>query len=80
MATLEQARTAKRELAETLKGESLVNGIGIAHTALGFGVLVTLREPAPQLTIPSQVDGVEIVVRVVGPIVPRRARPPNTAR
>ena len=74
MATLEQARAAKRQLAEDLRSESIVNGIGIARIDQGFGVLVNLREPAPWLTIPSQLDGVQVVVEVVGRIVPRQPR------
>jgi hypothetical protein len=74
MATLEQARAAKGQLAEDLRSESIVNGIGIARVDHGFGVLVNLREPAPWLDIPSQLDGVPVVVEVVGRIVPRQPR------
>jgi hypothetical protein len=74
MATLEQARAAKGQLAEDLRSESIVNGIGIALVDHGFGVLVNLRQPAPWLDIPSQLDGVPVVVEVVGRIVPRQPR------
>jgi hypothetical protein len=68
-ADLQHARAVKDQLTERLRGESIVNGVGLARHRGGWAVKVNLVRPAPQLRLPSQIDGVEIQTDVVGPIV-----------
>ncbi len=68
-ADLERARAAKARLAELLRDEPAVVGIGVQRREDGFGVKVDLREAGPEL--PEEVDGVPVAVDVVGRITPR---------
>ncbi len=71
-ADLERARAAKARLAEQLRGEETVVGIGLQRRGDGFGVKVDLREAG--LELPAEVDGVPVAVDVVGRITPRGER------
>ncbi|HTX11635.1 MAG TPA: hypothetical protein VME22_23640 [Solirubrobacteraceae bacterium] len=68
-ADLEHARAVKDQLAECLRGEPAVNGIGVTRHHGGWAVKVNLVRPAPQLRLPKQIDGVEIQTDLIGPIV-----------
>lgn len=69
-ATLEQARAAKQKLRERLAGCPELRGIGIATLSGGYGVKVNLSSaPAPGL-VPDDVDGVPVIIDVVGAISP----------
>jgi hypothetical protein len=68
-ADLQRARAVKAQLAERLRTEPDVNGVGLARRPGGWAVKVNLVRSAPQLALPSQIDGVEIYTDVVGPIV-----------
>jgi hypothetical protein len=70
-ADLQHAREVKNQLAERLRAAPEVNGIGLARRPGGWAVKVNLLRSAPQLDLPSQIDGVEICTDVVGPIVAR---------
>lgn len=70
-ADLHRARTVKDQLVEHLRGEPLVNGVGLMRRPGGWAVKVNLLRPAPKLKLPEQIDGVEIFTDVVGPIVAR---------
>jgi hypothetical protein len=70
-ADLERARAAKARLAELLRGEERVVGIGLQRREDGFGLKVDLREAGPE--VPAEVDGVPVAVDVVGRITPRGA-------
>lgn len=49
-----------------------VNGVGLARLDGGYAVKVNLSEPLEKKSaIPTEVDGVPILVDVVGPIVAR---------
>lgn len=67
-AGIEAARAAKATLAERLSGEPLVNGLGLARAAGGWAVKVNLVREAPELELPSELDGVEVRSEVVGRI------------
>lgn len=69
-ATLEQARAAKEKLRERMSGISELRGIGIAILDGGYGVKINLA-CEPEQPIPSEVDGVPVIVSIVGSIVPR---------
>jgi hypothetical protein len=67
-ATLEQARTAKQRLAERLHGVANVRGIGIAVLDGGYGVKVNFAMRPEAGVVPDDVDGVPVVVDVIGSI------------
>jgi hypothetical protein len=73
MATLEEARSAKRKAAQRLARVPQVNGIGVVRLRGGWGLKVNLAEAVDAGTIPETVEGVPLQVAVVGPIR-RRAR------
>jgi hypothetical protein len=68
-ADLQRARAVKNHLAECLRAEPLVNGVGLMRQPGGWAVKVNLVRPAPRLDLPAQIDGVEVHADVVGPIV-----------
>jgi hypothetical protein len=75
---LERARAAKSVLLDRLGGHPAVRGVGIARRASGYAVKLNLAEPKPRgLNIPKAVEGVPVVVEVVGRIA---AQPDLRAR
>lgn len=68
MTDLEQARAAKRVLRAELGDRRGVCGIGVARTQDGYGLQVNVTEPAARTAVPSSVDGVDVRVRVTGPV------------
>ncbi|MGA8808798.1 MAG: hypothetical protein WB973_13060 [Thermoanaerobaculia bacterium] len=71
--SLERARTAKTKIADLLQDETEVCGIGIATLDGGYGVKVNVTAAA-RLNIPDEVDGVPVVVMVVGEILRLREK------
>lgn len=69
-ATLERARAAKETLRERLASLSELRGIGIAVLDGGYGVKVNLLRQ-PETPIPQEIDGVPIVIDIVGRVVPQ---------
>ena len=69
MATLEQARDAKAELKARLARLPAVNGIGITPSDGGWCLRVNVLagNDVSALDIPSDVDGVPVQTRYVGP-------------
>jgi len=71
---LERARAAKRRLRELLPGSLQVNGIGITQVGEDYAVKLNLAAaPADDVDLPRAVDGVPVIVEVVGKIVKRPA-------
>jgi hypothetical protein len=70
-ATLEQAERAQQKLRTRLTGCANVRGIGIAILDHGYGVKVNLEREDPHHVIPDDVDGVPVIVAVVGIISAR---------
>jgi len=68
-ATLDDARAAKAKLARLLEGLPELSAIGITKVGNSFAVKVNL-EAATTFAIPADVDGVPVVVTIVGPICP----------
>jgi hypothetical protein len=68
MATLDEARSAKRKAARRLARVPQVNGIGVTRTESGYGLKVSLAEAVPAGVIPDAVDGVPLRTEIVGPI------------
>lgn len=67
-ATLEHALAAKEKLDSMVGDSPNVCGIGVAVMEGGFGVKLNLqRAPAPG-SIPDDVDGVPVIIDVVGEI------------
>jgi hypothetical protein len=66
-ATLEETRAAKAKLALLLEGLPELRALGIMRMDGGFGLKVNL-ETATLFPIPADVDGVPVIVTIVGPI------------
>ena len=67
---LERARSVKDRLTERLRSVPEVTGVGLVRRPEGgWGVKVNLIRAAPHLKLPSQIDGVDVVTDVTGPIV-----------
>ena len=64
--TVEQARSAKKNLLAQLTDVEEVNGIGITLRDGSYGLKVNLIKPTKQDTIPTEIDGVKISTDVVG--------------
>lgn len=67
-ATLEQAARAKGKLDALLGDDPNVRGLGIAALEGGFGVKLNLQRAPKHGSIPDDVDGVPVIVDVVGAI------------
>ena len=67
-AALDDARAAKVTLAARLAGEPAVVGIGVGRAPGGWAVRVDLARPVPELALPGEIDGVPVLVTVVGRI------------
>jgi len=74
-ASLDQVRAAKAVAQRLLAGNSNVVGIGIARIGEGFGLKVNLTEEASgDAAPPADIEGVPVLVEVVGPLRPRNIR------
>jgi hypothetical protein len=71
-ATFDQARAAKDEAKRRLAGKGEVFGVGVTKTKGGYAVKINLKEP-PTGPVPNEVDGVPLVVDVVGVVRKRHA-------
>lgn len=67
-ATLEEARAARAKLAALLEGVEEVRGLGIAMLSGGYGVKLNLASAVTAVVIPPEIDGVPVVVEVVGEV------------
>lgn len=69
-ATLEEARAAKAAVRLLLGGIQGLCGLGITSVDGGYAVKVILGRGAPRDAIPDDVDGVPVIVDVVGELTP----------
>jgi hypothetical protein len=66
-ATLEQARAAKRRAEEVFSALAAVVGVGVTRKNGGYAVKINLGAAAPPgVVLPEDVDGVPVVVEIVG--------------
>jgi hypothetical protein len=65
-ATLEAARAAKVALRARLLGIPELRGVGIAVLDDGYALNVLLERLPAERVIPSEVDGVSVIIDVVG--------------
>jgi hypothetical protein len=66
---IEQVRAAKQKAFSLFAGLARVNGIGITRLGDRYGIKVNLAEPPSDgVEFPKEVDGVPVVVEIVGPI------------
>ena len=71
--SLAAARAVKSKAARQLSRVAAVNGVGITRVGGGYGVKVNVAtEPPPGVEIPEEIDGVPVVLEVVGRISARR--------
>jgi hypothetical protein len=69
-ATLDEAQAAKAILRERLRGMPGLRGLGITTVDGGYAVKVLVARGALSDAIPDDVDGVPVVVDVVGELTP----------
>jgi hypothetical protein len=70
--SIERARAAKTQILAELANLPQINGVGLLRTDQGYAVKVNLSGPLEnEETIPHEVDGVPIVVDIVGRIEAR---------
>lgn len=70
--SLEVARAAKQKALTAFEGLAEVNGVGITRVGSGYGIKVNLAATPPtDADLPDEVDGVPLVIEVVGRIVRR---------
>ena len=68
-ASLEAARAAKSKAIDLLSRHLEVVAVGITRVDDGYGVKVNLSKAlSPQVSVPPDIDGVPIVLTVVGRI------------
>lgn len=67
--TLEQARAAKPHAVEVFRRFGDLAGVGITRVRGGYGLKVNLaRAGTGNQALPSQIDGVPVVVEIVGTV------------
>jgi hypothetical protein len=67
--TLDEVRTVKSKALRLFGQKAEVVGVGITEIAGGYGLKINLREaPEPGIDLPESVDGVPVLVEVVGAI------------
>ena len=70
---LEAARAAKAKVKRLFSKKTRICGVGLTRHAGQYQVKVNLEaEPDPEVALPSEVDGVPVVVHVVGKIRKQR--------
>ena len=67
-ATLDRARAAKQKLRRQLDGVEGLRGIGISSLDSGYAIKVNVTQPASGFRFPDDVDGVPVIVDVIGEI------------
>ena len=73
---MEQARAAKQKALSLFAGFAGVNGIGITRVGDSYGIKVNLAEPpSAGVELPKEIDGVPVVVEIVGHITKQDLRP-----
>jgi hypothetical protein len=70
-ATLSEARAAKEKLLRTVAKRREVNGVGITRAQRGYAIKLNLSEEVLDNDLPTEVDGVQVRVEVVGSISKR---------
>jgi len=68
MANIDEARAAKRVLAQQLAHDRRVNGVGIGGTRASYVVKVQLVSETDSPDLPSEVNGVPVETVIVGTI------------
>lgn len=66
---LEAARAARRKALRLLAQGAAVCAVGIAREGGRYVVKLSLEtDPDPALELPAQIDGVPVVIEVIGPV------------
>jgi hypothetical protein len=67
--TIDEARAAKTRAAKIFGRAAGLTGVGITRIGSGYGLKVNLSEsPADDASLPSDIDGVPVLVEVVGTV------------
>jgi len=73
---IEKARAAKKKVFSLFADLVQVTDVGITRVDEGYGLKVNLGEQPPEgVQLPQQVDGVPVLIEVVGRIVKRGLEP-----
>lgn len=75
--TLEKARAAKTFALRSLSNIDGINGIGISRKGSGYAIKVNCEGEPPE-EIPKRINGVDVIVEVVGKIRKRSAQKGHT--
>jgi hypothetical protein len=70
---LHRARAAKAAAVRLAQGVDAVNGVGVTRSRGRYAVKISLARPV-ELAWPAAIDGVPVLVEVVGPVTKRTAR------
>lgn len=71
----EAARSAKERAREIFSRFGFVNGVGLTRQDEGYAVKVNFEsEPCDRSGMPDTIEGVPVIVQVVGPIHKQTAR------
>ena len=74
--TLEQARAAKAAAQRRFEQLPSLVGVGVTRVDGEYAIKINLREPlTPAADVPADIDGVPVVVEVVGAIRKRAPHP-----
>ncbi len=78
-ADLEKARETKPKALSLFSHLAQVNGVGITRVGDGYGIKVNLAQSLPEgIELPEELDGVPVIVELVGPIRKRELQPRKT--
>jgi len=67
----EAAAAAKQKLRNHLAGQPGLRGIGLTRRGEGYAVKVNLDNAPEDDSLPTDIDGVPIIVDVIGAVKPR---------
>jgi len=71
--SINQARRAQASLQKRVGKHPEINGIGIGRCDGGYVLSVNITQEGARKTLPEEVEGVPVTVRVRGPIHKRQA-------
>ena len=71
--SISQARRAQASLQKRVGERAEVNGIGIGRRNGGYVLSVNITREGARKTLPEEIEGVPVTVRVRGPIRKRQA-------
>ena len=65
---MDKATKAKAKLRELLRASGVQAACGITKSGGDYAVKVNLSEPAKCGSLPREIDGIAVIVEVIGPV------------